>query len=76
MFDFIKWFNETNDLDSLVKASIAHLWFVTIHPLMTATEELQEQLEICNYQNQMELTRDFTACLLKLMQKRNHTTKS
>ena len=32
MFDFIKWFNETNDLDSLVKASIAHLWFVTIHP--------------------------------------------
>jgi len=32
MFDFIKWFNETNDLDSLLKAAIAHLWFVTIHP--------------------------------------------
>ena len=29
---FIKWFNEENSLDSIIKAGIAHLWFVTIHP--------------------------------------------
>lgn len=29
---FIHWFNEELKLDSLLKAAIAHLWFVTIHP--------------------------------------------
>jgi Fic family protein len=28
---------------SALEAAIAHLWFVTIHPLKTATEELEEQ---------------------------------
>lgn len=29
---FIKWFNKETTIDSVVKAAIAHLWFVTIHP--------------------------------------------
>ena len=29
---FIKWFNKESRIDSVVKAAIAHLWFVTIHP--------------------------------------------
>jgi Fic family protein len=30
---FIDWFNATqNDLDPVIKAAIAHLWFITIHP--------------------------------------------
>lgn len=29
---FIKWFNEDNNMDSVMKAAVAHLWFVTIHP--------------------------------------------
>ena len=30
---FIKWFNQSpNDLDELVRAGIAHLWLVTLHP--------------------------------------------
>jgi len=30
---FLKWFNKSPpDLDPLLKAGIAHLWFVTIHP--------------------------------------------
>ena len=29
---FLKWFNEEDTLDPLLKAAIAHLWFVTIHP--------------------------------------------
>jgi Fic family protein len=29
---FIKWFNKETGIDSVVKAAIAHLWFVTIHP--------------------------------------------
>lgn len=29
---FLDWFNNENQLDTVIKASIAHLWFVTIHP--------------------------------------------
>jgi Fic family protein len=29
---FIKWFEDSNDIDPVIKAGIAHFWFVTIHP--------------------------------------------
>jgi len=32
MTTFLKWFNEEHSIDSVIKAAIAHLWFVTIHP--------------------------------------------
>ncbi len=32
MKNFLAWFNKANDLDPVLKAGIAHLWFVSIHP--------------------------------------------
>jgi len=32
MRSFLKWFNANMDVDAVIKAAIAHLWFVTIHP--------------------------------------------
>jgi Fic family protein len=32
MTHFINWFNQKDDLDATLKAAIAHLWFITIHP--------------------------------------------
>ncbi len=29
---FLKWLGQESDLDAVIKAAIAHLWFVTIHP--------------------------------------------
>lgn len=29
---FLDWYNANGDMDPVVKAAIAHLWFVTIHP--------------------------------------------
>ena len=29
---FLDWFNAKDDIDPVLKAAIAHLWFVTIHP--------------------------------------------
>ena len=29
---FLNWFNNKNDIDLVLKAGIAHLWFVTLHP--------------------------------------------
>jgi Fic family protein len=32
MTAFLKWFNTQHDLDRVLKAGLAHLWFVSIHP--------------------------------------------
>jgi len=32
MFRFLEWMETEQDLDAVLKAAIAHLWFVTIHP--------------------------------------------
>lgn len=32
MKKFLIWFNGENQIDSVLKAGIAHLWFVTVHP--------------------------------------------
>jgi Fic family protein len=32
MTQLIRWFNWTDRIDPVLKAAIAHLWFVTIHP--------------------------------------------
>lgn len=32
MKSFLTWFNDNNGIDLVIKAQIAHLWFVTIHP--------------------------------------------
>jgi Fic family protein len=32
MAQFIKWFNTHHDVDPVLKAAIAHLWFITLHP--------------------------------------------
>ncbi len=32
MKTFLMWFEKKSDLDAVLKAGIAHLWFVTIHP--------------------------------------------
>jgi Fic family protein len=32
MKEFLDWFNKDSDLDPVLKAALAHLWFVTIHP--------------------------------------------
>ena len=29
---FLKWFGKGNNIDPVIKAGIAHLWFITIHP--------------------------------------------
>lgn len=32
MQKFIHWFNSENQIDEILKAGVAHLWFITIHP--------------------------------------------
>jgi Fic family protein len=32
MKSFLEWFNADDNIDPVIKAALAHLWFVTIHP--------------------------------------------
>lgn len=32
MNQFLRWFNSESTIDPIIKAAVAHLWFVTIHP--------------------------------------------
>lgn len=41
---FLKWFNEENKLDLVIKAAIAHLWFVTIHPFQDGNGRITRAL--------------------------------
>ena len=33
MAQFLDWFNTASQDDPLIKAGLAHLWFVTVHPM-------------------------------------------
>jgi Fic family protein len=41
---FLKWFNENDQLDLVIKAAIAHLWFVTIHPFQDGNGRITRAL--------------------------------
>lgn len=32
MYQFLKWYNNSLEIDPVLKAAITHFWFVTIHP--------------------------------------------
>ncbi len=44
MNHFISWFNEEKETDLVVKAAIAHLWFVTIHPFQDGNGRITRAL--------------------------------
>ncbi len=44
MSRFVKWFNEENKTDLVIKAAVAHLWFVTIHPFQDGNGRITRAL--------------------------------
>ena len=44
MNQFLKWFNQEKNLDLVIKAAIAHLWFVTIHPFQDGNGRIARAL--------------------------------
>ena len=41
---FIKWFNDDYKIDLVIKAAVAHLWFVTIHPFQDGNGRITRAL--------------------------------
>jgi len=44
MIRFLTWFNEENKIDLVIKAAIAHFWFVTIHPFQDGNGRITRAL--------------------------------
>lgn len=47
MMRFLDWFNTPRDLDPVLKAGIAHLWFVTIHPFEDGNGRIARAIADC-----------------------------
>lgn len=41
---FLDWFNQLNETDPVLKAALAHVWFVTIHPFEDGNGRIARQL--------------------------------
>lgn len=41
---FLQWFNEENKIDLVIKAAVAHLWLVTIHPFQDGNGRITRAL--------------------------------
>lgn len=44
MNHFIEWFNNEDKIDLVIKAAVAHLWFVTIHPFQDGNGRITRAL--------------------------------
>jgi Fic family protein len=45
---FINWFNFINTIDAVLKVGVAHLWFVTIHPLDDGKGRVARAIASCS----------------------------
>ncbi len=64
---FLDWYGNTNDLDGIVRAAIAHVWFETIHPFedgngrigraiidMALAEDSQQSIRLYSMSRQLQ----------------------
>ena len=47
MASFLEWFNSPLELDPVLKAGVAHLWFVTIHPFEDGNGRIARAIADC-----------------------------
>lgn len=70
MEQFINWFNHPNNLDGIIRAAIAHVWFETIHPFedgngrigraiidIALTQDMQSPLRLYSMSRQLQENR-------------------
>ena len=44
MYHFLEWFNNEDKIELVIKAAIAHLWFITIHPFQDGNGRITRAL--------------------------------
>ncbi|MCF0049531.1 Fic family protein [Dyadobacter sp. LJ53] len=72
MSRFISWFNAKSDLDLVIKAAIAHLWFVTIHPFDDGNGRIARPIADMLLARSDESAQRFYSMSAQIQQKRKH----
>jgi Fic family protein len=68
---FIGWFNDTQDIDPVLKAAMAHLWFVTIHPFEDGNGRIARAIADMALARSEESPQRFYSMSAQIRQERN-----
>jgi Fic family protein len=71
MQDFIDWFNGADDTDQVLKAALAHLWFVTIHPFEDGNGRIARAIADMSLARSEESTQRFYSMSAQIRIERN-----
>lgn len=71
MDKFLNWFNEINSIDPVMKAAIAHLWFVTIHPFDDGNGRMARAIADLQLARADETTQRFYSMSAQIRKERN-----
>ncbi len=71
MNDFLKWFNDTMDMDPVLKAGLAHLWFVTIHPFDDGNGRIARAISDMSLARSEQSSQRFYSMSAQIRQERN-----
>ena len=62
MKSFLAWFGTEDNIDPVIKAALAHLWFVTIHPFGDGNGRIARAIADMSLARSEESSQRFTAC--------------
>jgi Fic family protein len=71
MGKFIAWFNAENELDPILKAAVAHLYFVTIHPFEDGNGRIARAIADMQLARADESTQRFYSMSSQIRKERN-----
>ncbi len=68
---FLDWFNANRDIDLVMKAGLAHLWFVTIHPFDDGNGRIARAIVDMAFARSENSTQRFYSMSTQIRQERN-----
>jgi len=69
---FLTWFNApSNDVDGLIRAALAHLWFITIHPLADGNGRIARTITDLALSQDERLPRRYYSLSVQIMRNKN-----
>ena len=72
MSEFLNWFNTATDIDPVLKAALAHLWFVTIHPFEDGNGRIARAIADMQLACADESPQRFYSMSTQIRKERNH----
>jgi len=74
MATFLEWFEAPDEYDGVLKAALAHLWLVTIHPFDDGNGRIARAIADMSLARSEKCPQRFYVCLLKPARKKSRIT--